>query len=47
MQPIDAEDELDHVEGLSREELDAVKVDQVGANPPANAQQQADNEAEA
>ena len=47
VQPIDAEDELGHVEGLSREELDAVKVDQVGGNPPANAQHQADNEAEA
>ena len=47
VQPIDAEDEMDHVEGLSREELDAVKVDQVGGNPPANAQQQADDEAEA
>ena len=47
VQPIDAEDEMDHVEGLSREELDAVKVDQVGGNPPANAQQQVDDEAEA
>ena len=45
-EPINPEDELDDIEGLSREDLDALRFEQCIGNPPASAQQQADDEAE-
>ena len=47
MQHIDADDELDDVEGLSLEELESLKFEQAVGTPPATAQQQVDDEAEA
>ena len=47
VQHIDVDDELDQVEGLSIEDLNALKFDQAAGSPPATAQQQADDEAEA
>ena len=43
---INPDDELDDIEGLSREDLDALRFEQCIGNPPASAQQQADDEAE-
>ena len=45
VQPIDVNDELDDVDGLSMEELNSLKFEQAEGNPPATAQQQADDEA--
>ena len=47
MQHIDANDELDDVDGLSLDELESLKFEQAVGTPPATAQQQADDEAEA
>ena len=47
VQPFGVEDELEDIDGLSQEELEALKFEQAIANPLATAQQQADDEAEA
>ena len=47
VQPIDVNDELDDVDGLSMDELNSLKSEQAEGNPPASAQQQADDEAAA
>ena len=47
VQHIDEDDELDDVEGLDRDELESLKFEQAIGSPPATAQQQADDEAEA
>ena len=45
VQPIDVNDEVDDIDGLSQAELDSLKFEQMIRNPPGTAQQQADDEA--
>ena len=45
--PVDVEDELEGLEGISVEELNQLRFDQAGIGTPATAQQEADDEADA